>query len=168
MTSANEMESLAVGFERDQRRLNLINRVTILIPILNILFLFYLLLVTENWSSALVALSLHGIFTRLSYMVAFRAYLYPKFMLEFVGESSARREEAEALLAAHRKSVLYEIQRERLEPTADEALEAIQIEEIASWDEVRDIDARRRFGKIWLVVWVVVSVIVYSIVYRAL
>lgn len=166
MSVESEKQRLEAGWEGDKRRLKLLNRVTGVIPLFTIPFLFYLLIGRQNWSSSLIALSLYTVFTRVSIMVAYRAYLYPEFLGALADDDASTREAAMALVDTHRKEILYEILRERMEATEDEALAAITREEILSWPEVSAIPARRRLLTLWIAGWGVVTVLVALVVWR--
>ena len=151
----------------DKRLLKRIDRATIVIPIVSVAILFWLLIARETWGPSLIALSLYNIFTRLSMMIAYRAFLYPGFFRALLKGDEPKREAAILLLDEHRKEILYEIRRERFEPTADEALNAISIDEICGWEEVAAISARRRFMVRWFYLWIAVSAVVAWLVIRA-
>ena len=167
MSVESVRQELEEGWMRDQRRLRRIDRATLIIPALTIGFLFYLLIWTSNWSSSLIALSLFGVFTRLSVMVAFYAYLYPAFLGELRSEDPVRQAAAVSLLESQRRAVLFEIRKERFEPTSDEAIDALSVDEIRSWDEVANIPQRRRLLTIWRGVWAGMVLVVAFVMVRS-
>jgi hypothetical protein len=114
---------------------------------------------TSPW---LVAMSLYAIATRLLAFLAWKAFLFPRFLLHLDDGDPATVTAARALLERHRSDVLQRILVDHLAPSDPASVAALPAEEVAKLARAYDVEWYRRLGRGCLLAWVLISAAVWT------
>lgn len=124
--------------------------------------LLVLILPLGRTSPWLQALSLYGIFTRASTLPAWKAFLFPPFLLRLEDEDPVVAAAALAVLERHRASIVKPILVDLLLARDPATIAAFPVESLARAAREHRIEERRRFARRWFVAWCLVTVVIWT------
>jgi hypothetical protein len=133
-----------------------------LISLGSIVTLLILILPLGRTSPWLQALSLYGIFTRLSTFVAWKAFLFPPFLLHLKDEDPVLAAAALAVLERHRASIVKPILVDLLLARDPATVAAFPPEAVAKAAREHRIEERRRFARRWFVAWCLLTIVIWT------
>lgn len=133
-----------------------------LISLGSIVTLLILILPLGRTSPWLQALSLYGIFTRLSTFVAWKAFLFPPFLLHLEDNDPVVAAAALAVLERHRAGIVKPILVDLLLARDPATVAAFPAEAVAKAAREHRIKERRRFARRWFVAWCLLTVVIWT------
>jgi hypothetical protein len=133
-----------------------------LISLTAIVTLLVLILPLGRTSPWLQALSLYGIFTRASTFVAWKAFLFPPFLLRLEDEDPVVAAAALAVLERHRTSIVKPILVDLLLARDPATVAAFPPAAVAKAAREHRIEERRRFARRWFVAWCLLTVVIWT------
>lgn len=148
---------------RDRARVRWIGRGINVLSVVILCTLFYYLLVRENYSYGLIAMSFFFIFTRLSGFIAYRRFLVADALLALRDGTPDQQAAAARVVDAHRVVMLRDLRRERLESSSPEALASLDLNDIKTWKELDNVAWWARFATGWAIAWCVAAIGVISL-----
>lgn len=111
---------------------------------------------------ALIFLSMYSPFTRILSMVAWKAFLYPRFALRLDDADPAVAAAARAVLDRHRDDVVERILVDEMLPSKPSDVAAFDPAELARLARKHDVEWWRRTGRVVLLVWSLLSVALWG------
>ena len=166
MATNQSQPDLEAAFEQDLARDRALwRRIDIaawLIALAAIVTLLILILPLGRTSPWLQALSLYGIFTRLSTFVAWKAFLFPPFLLRLEDDDPTVAAAALAVLERHRASIVKPILVDLLLARDPATIAAFPAEAVAKAAREHRIEERRRFARRWFVAWCLLTVVIWT------
>src|SRR3990167_4858256 len=133
-----------------------------LVALAAIVTLLILILPLGRTSPWLQALSLYGIFTRVSTFVAWKAFLFPPFLLRLEDDDPVVAAAALAVLERHRTSIVKPILVDLLLARDPAAIAALPAEALSNVAREHRIEERRRFARRWFVAWCLLTVVIWT------
>ena len=153
-------------FERELQRDQLLRRVFSIgswaISLSAFATLYILGIAFGRTSPWLLALTLYMIGTRVLSFVAWKALLYPRFLLLLDDPDAG--DAAKAVLERHRPAVARPILKSLLRDADASAIAALNASELGSLAREYDVERRRRSGRRWFVAWCVGSLVIWGTV----
>ena len=151
-------------FDRDRRLWRRLDAAAWVVSIGTTLLFLLLVMPLGRISPWLLLLNLYSVFTRLSTWVAWKAVLFPPFLLRLDDEDPGVAEAARSVLDRNRSAIVRPILVDCLRASDPAAVAATTCQELAALAREHGIERRRTFARRWFLAWAAVSLALWGTV----